>query len=646
MRQIQTLSLDIETYSDVDLTKSGVYKYAESNNFEILLLAYSINNSDVEVIDIARGEKIPDEIISAILDDDVIKWAFNANFERVCLSSYLNKKYLNPKSWRCTMVWSAYMGLALSLAGVGKVLGLNEQKLKEGKELIRYFSLPCTPTKANGGRTRNLPCDEKDKWELFKAYNKRDVEVEIAIQKRLRNFPAPEFIWEEYHLDQEINDRGIRLDMDFVNRAIALDDKVKDELITELKKITHLENPNSVGQMKAWLEDRGLKLDSLGKNAVSDLMENVKEPIKTVLELRQKIAKSSIKKYHAMQKAVCSDFRARGMFMFYGANRTGRFSGRLIQLQNLTRNYITDIKEARLLVKEGNFDFIETLYDDIPDTLSQLVRTAFVPKEGYKFIVADFSAIEARVLSWLAGEKWRIEAFSKGEDIYCMSASKMYGVKVEKHGENAHLRQKGKLSELSCGYGGSVGAMKKMTGSKNTLSDNELQEMVNNWRLANPHIVKYWWDVDRAVKKAVNTKCKVEVGDIEFLCKSGMLFIKLPSGRVLSYVKPRTSFNRFGSECITYEGIGATKKWERIESYGPKFVENIVQAISRDLLMYAMLNLRDYEIVAHVHDEIIIECTKDVTVTSICKKMSQSPAWAKELKLSADGYECEFYMKD
>lgn len=660
---MKNISIDIETYSDVDLQKCGVYKYVESENFEILLFAYSVDGSEVIVVDLAQGEEIPIEIIKALTDEDITKWAFNANFERVCLSVYLRRfyeneftsysiledtvgDYLSPVSWKCSMIWSAYMGLPLSLAGAGAVLGLSEQKMTEGKELIRYFCVPCKATKVNGGRTRNLPIHDKAKWELFKKYNKRDVEVEMAIQEKLSKFPVPDFIWEEYHLDQEINDRGIALDLNVVKNAISFDEKSKAVLSQKMQKLTGLENPNSVMQMKDWLSNNGLEMDSLGKKEVAAVLKTVKEPLKTVLELRQQLSKSSVKKYQAMQNVVCRDGRARGMFMFYGANRSGRWAGRLIQLQNLPQNHMSDLAEARGLVKAGDYEAMNMLYDDIPDTLSQLIRTAFVPRKGMKFIVSDFSAIEARVLSHLAGEKWRAEVFTNGGDIYCASASQMFGVPVEKHGQNAHLRQKGKIAELALGYGGSVGALKAMGALDMGLNEEELQPLVNMWREANPNIVKFWWDVDRAVKKAVIERTPSKIGNISFFYKSGMLFIELPSGRRLSYVKPKMGVNQFGSESVTYEGVGATKKWERIESYGPKFVENIVQAISRDILMYAIRTLSHCFIVGHVHDELIIECSKNVSLDAICKQMGRTPPWISDILLRADGYETEFYKKD
>lgn len=784
---MKTISIDIETYSDVNLAKCGVYKYAESPAFEILLFGYAVDGGPVQVIDLAQGETVPEELLDALTDETVTKWAFNANFERVCLSRYLMDlgrsldpfhdqhplsqecaRFLNPAGWKCSMVWSAYMGLPLSLEGVGAVLNLDNQKLKEGRDLIRYFCVPCKETKANGGRIRNLPRHAPDKWKLFKSYNKRDVEVEMAIQQRLQKYPVPDSVWEEYHQDQEINDRGIAIDLELARQAVAMDAKSRESLMAALKEKTSLENPNSVLQMLGWLEAHGLKTDSLGKKQVKELLKTAQEPLKSVLQLRQKLAKSSVKKYQAMENAVCEDGRARGMFQFYGANRTGRYSGRLIQLQNLVRNTIPDLSEARELVRQGNYEALELLYDSIPDVLSQLIRTAFVPRQGMKFVVSDFSAIEARVISWMAGEKWKSAAFAAGKDIYCSTASQMFGVPVVKHGVNGDLRQKGKIAELACiaegqlvltdhglipiekvtteervwdgenwvhhdgvvyrgerevmryagllatpdhlvyveeketpipfrvaaengyhlrrlcsttvlwhgnppararvydilnagpyhrftvsnclvhncGYGGSVGALKAMGAMDMGIPEEELGPLVQSWRDANPHIVDFWWQVDGAVKTAIKKRIPVQVNNLRFFCKSGMLFIELPSGRRLSYVKPRIGENRFGGESVTYEGIGATKKWERLESYGPKFVENIVQGTARDILCYAMQTLRHCAIVGHVHDELIIECSKEVSVDAICQQMGRTPPWAEGLILRADGYECEFYQKE
>ena len=590
-------------------------------------------------------------------------WAFNASFERVCLSNWLKKhrpeyftgysipedpagQYLDPASWKCSMIWSAYMGLPLSLEGVGAVLKLQDQKLKEGKDLIRYFCTPCKPTKANGGRTRNLPKHDPEKWELFKKYNQRDVEVEMAIQKRLSKYPVPEFIWDEYHLDQEINDRGIMLDMDVVENAIAFDEKSKSALMLQMQNLTGIDNPNSVAQMKEWLSDNGIEAESLGKKDVKNMIPETNGDIKEALTLRLQLAKSSVKKYQAMQNAVCKDGRAHGMFQFYGANRSGRWAGRLIQLQNLPQNHMNDLAEARAIVRIGDYDTLQLLYDDIPDTLSQLIRTAFIARDGYKFIVSDFSAIEARVLAFLAGETWRSKVFAEGKDIYCASASQMFGVPVEKHGINGHLRQKGKIAELALGYGGSVGALKSMGALEMGLSEEELQPLVSSWRSSNPMITAFWWDIDRAVKTTISQRIQSEVRGIKFFYKSGMLFIKLPSGRLLSYVKPRIGENQFGGESVTYEGVGSTKKWERIESYGPKFVENIVQAVSRDILCNAMKTLRHCFIVGHVHDELIIECDPRVDLKTVCEQMGRSPEWMPDILLRADGYETQFYKKD
>ena len=642
---MQHLSIDIETYSSVNLQKAGVYKYAESPDFDILLFGYSVDGGAVHVIDLACGEKIPAEIVDALSDESVTKWAFNAQFERVCLSNYLDT-WLSPDSWHCTMVWSATLGLPLSLEGVGAVLGLEKQKLTEGKNLIKYFCVPCAPTRTNGGRTRNLPQHDMEKWEQFKAYNLRDVETEMSIQKKLSRFPVPDFIWDEYHLDQEINDRGIGLDMTLVEQAIAIDSISRKNLTQQIQNLTDLDNPNSVAQMKGWLSDNGLEMDTLGKKAVAETLKTAPKHLADVLSLRQQLAKSSVKKYTAMQTAVCKDSRARGMFQYYGANRTGRFAGRIIQLQNLPQNHMSDLADARALVRSGNYDALELLYDDIPDTLSQLIRTAFVPQDGRKFIVADFSAIEARVLAWLAGEKWRMQVFADGKDIYCSSASQMFGVPVEKHGINGHLRQKGKIAELALGYGGSVGALKSMGALEMGLTEEELQPLVNAWRNANPMITALWWDIDRAVKTTVREHIPTEVAGLKFTYESGFLFMKLPSGRRLAYVKPRMGINQFGSESVTYEGVGATKKWERLESYGPKFCENAIQAIARDILMYAMQTLRNCSIVAHVHDELIIEADRRMSLSAVCEQMGRTPPWAKGLLLRADGYECDFYKKD
>lgn len=645
MINVRTLSIDIETYSDVDLPKSGVYQYASSPAFEILLFGYAVDGGDVRVVDLACGEQIPDEIIAALSDASVTKWAFNAMFERVCLSNFLGE-WLEPEGWHCTMVWSATLGLPLSLESAGAALGLEKQKLIEGKDLILYFCVPCKPTKANGGRTRNLPGHDPVKWERFKKYNLRDVETEMQMQKRLSSFPVPDAIWEEYQIDQEINDRGIGVDMELVRQAIAIDARSRERLTAAMRELTELENPNSVQQMKQWLADHGLETDTLGKKAVAELIKTAPEPLREVLSLRQQLAKSSVKKYTAMENAVCTDSRAHGMFVFYGANRTGRFSGRLIQLQNLYKNTMPDLAQARALVRSGNYEALSMLYEDIPDTLSQLIRTAFVPQDGRKLIVADFSAIEARVLAWLAGEKWVLEVFEKGGDIYCETAARMFHCRVEKHGENAELRQKGKQATLSCGYGGSVGALKAMGALEAGMTEEELQPLVDSWRAANPNIVRFWWDVDRAVKDCIKQRVPTETHGLHFDYRSAMLFIALPSGRRMAYVKPRIGENQFGGESVTYMGVSGTKKWERLESYGPKFVENIVQGTARDILCYAMQTLKNCSIVAHVHDEVIIEADRRMSVTAVCEQMGRTPPWAKGLKLRADGYECEFYQKD
>ena len=660
---MKEMSIDLETYSDVNITKCGAYKYAESDEFEILLFGVSIDSGPITVYDLACGDTIPKEILAALSDENVTKWAFNASFERICLSNWLKKhrpeyftgysipedpagQYLDPASWKCTMIWSAYMGLPLSLEGVGAVLKLQNQKLKEGKDLIRYFCSPCKPTKSNGGRTRNLPEHDPEKWSLFKSYNKRDVEVEMAIQKRLSKYSVPDFIWDEYHLDQEINDRGIVLDMDVVENAITFDERSKATLSETMQGITGVENPNSVVQMKAWLSENGVEAESLGKKDVAKLIDDTDGQVEEALRLRLQLAKSSVKKYQAMQNAVCKDGRAHGMFQFYGANRSGRWAGRLIQLQNLPQNHMPDLAEARAIVKAGDYDTLQLLYDDIPNTLSQLIRTAFVPRPGYKFIVSDFSAIEARVLAYLAGETWRSKVFAEGKDIYCASASQMFKVPVEKHGINGHLRQKGKIAELALGYGGSVGALKAMGALDMGLTEEELPPLVDAWRQSNPNIVKFWWDVDRAVMEAVKFKHTTSDYGLTFSCRSGMLFITLPSGRKLAYVKPKIGTNKFGGQCITYEGIGGTKKWERLDSYGPKFVENIVQATARDILCYAMQTLRCCSIVMHIHDEVVIEADPRMSLDAVCEQMGRTPPWAKGLLLRADGYATPFYKKD
>ncbi|WP_368406654.1 DNA polymerase [uncultured Ruminococcus sp.] len=653
------ITIDIETKSDKDISKCGIYAYTDTPYFDILLFAYSIDGQPVQVVDTANGEEIPENVLVALVDENVIKRAFNVNFERVCLSKYLRKNYpqyfqsysidedtvgdfLNPESWHCSMIHARTLGLLLSLAEVGKVLGIEQQKMTEGKALIKFFCVPYDTI--DGVPQFHSPTDYPDKWEIFKAYNKRDVEAELEIDRRLSRFPVPDFLWKEFYLDQEINDRGILVDMQLADKAIGLDAEAKEELTAEMKRLTGVENPNSVYQLLDWLETQGYKSDSLGKTQVQELIKTAKEPVKSVLQMRLQLSKSSVKKYTAMKNTACSDNRARGMFSFYGASRTGRWAGRNVQLQNLPQNYLPDLSEARELVKYGSFEDIQMLYDDVPDTLSQLIRTAFIPRQGMKFIVADFSAIEARVIAWLAGEEWRMKAFANGEDIYCASASKMFGVPVVKHGENGQLRQKGKISELACGFGGSVGAMKAMGGSG--MSDAELKQIVTDWRTASPHIVQLWWDVENAAIKAVRDKTETETHGIHFSYESGFLFIRLLSGRRLAYVKPRIGENRFGGDSITYEGIGTGKKWERLETYSGKLVENIVQATARDLLFYSMQTLSQYFIVGHIHDEMIIECPKDTKLDEICQQMARTPDWAKGLLLRADGYECSFYKKD
>ena len=656
---MKKLMMDLETKSDVDITKAGVYRYADSPYFDILLFAYSVDDAPVQVVDLASGEQLPEEILNALTDDRIQKHAFNASFERVCLSVWLRRNYperfvsygssedacgnyLNPNAWRCTMVAAAYLGLPLSLAGVGAVLQLQQQKMSEGKALIRYFCVPYDTV--NGIPVFHVPTDAPEKWNVFRAYNQRDVETEQAIERRLSRFPVPEFVWQEYALDQTVNDRGIQVDLQLVQQAIRMDALTKDKLWQRMKALTHLDNPNSVYQLLGWLETQGYPSDSLGKAQVQERIKTAEEPVRSVLELRLQLSKASVKKYQAMQNAVCSDDRARGMFQFYGANRTGREAGRIIQLQNLPQNHLPDLEAARELVKSGNLEAVELLYEDVPDTLSQLIRTAFIPKPGYKFLVADFSAIEARVIAWLAGETWRMQAFAEGKDIYCASASKIFGVPVVKHGINGHLRQKGKVAELACGYGGSVGAMKQMGGAE--MSDAELKQLVTDWRNASPHIVQLWWDVERAALTAVREQLPTETHGFQFSYESGFLFIRLLSGRRLAYVKPRIEPNRFGGDSITYEGIGTGRKWERLETYSGKLVENLVQATARDLLFYSMQTLSQYFIVGHIHDEIILECPKDTKLEEICQQMARTPDWAKGLLLRADGYACQFYKKD
>lgn len=659
--EINMITIDIETRSDKDISKCGVYAYTDTPYFDILLFAYSIDGQPVQVVDTANGEEIPENVLAALADENVVKRAFNCNFERVCLSKYLRENYpqyfqsysidedtvgdfLNPESWHCSMIHARTLGLPSSLAEVGKVLGIEQQKMTDGKALVKFFCVPYDTI--DGVPQFHSPTDYPDKWEIFKAYNKRDVEAELEIDRKLLRFPVPDFLWKEFYLDQEINDRGILVDMQLADKAISLDAEAKEELTAEMKRLTGVENPNSVYQLLDWLETQGYKSDSLGKTQVQELIKTAKEPVKSVLQMRLQLSKSSVKKYTAMKNTACSDNRARGMFSFYGASRTGRWAGRNVQLQNLPQNHLPDLSEARELVKYGSFEDIQMLYDDVPDTLSQLIRTAFIPRQGMKFIVADFSAIEARVIAWLAGEEWRMKAFANGEDIYCASASKMFGVPVVKHGENGHLRQKGKISELACGFGGSVGAMKAMGADSLGLSDTELKQIVTDWREASPHITELWWAVNRAVKKAIKGKTATKTHGLLFSYEAGFLFIRLPSGRRLAYAKPYIGKNKFGGESVTYMGINAQKKWDRLESYGPKFVENCVQGIARDLLMYSMQTLSQHFIVGHIHDEMIIECPKDTKLEEICQQMAITPDWAKGLLLRADGYECSFYKKD
>ena len=653
-------TIDIETRSDKDISKCGVYAYTDTPYFDILLFAYSVDGQPVQVVDMANGEEIPENLLAALADENVIKRAFNCNFERVCLSKYLRENdpqyfqsysisedtvgdYLSPESWHCSMIHARTLGLPSSLAEVGKVLGIEQQKMTEGKALIKFF---CTPYDTIGSVPQfHNPKDYPEKWEIFKAYNKRDVEAELEIDRKLSRFPVPDFIWQEFYLDQEINDRGILVDMQLADKAIRLDAEAKEELTTEMQRLTGVENPNSVYQLLDWLESRGYKPDSLGKTQVKELIKTAKEPVKSVLEMRLQLSKSSVKKYTAMKQTACRDNRARGMFSFYGANRTGRFAGRLIQLQNLPQNHLDDLAELKEQIRTGEFDAIKENYDDVPDVLSQLIRTAFIPPEGKKYVVADFSAIEARVLAWLADEKWRMQAFANGEDIYCASASKMCGVPVEKNGTNGHLRQKGKIAELACGYGGSIGAIKAMGGTELKLSDDDLFKLVDDWRNSSPNIVKFWGDVQRAAEKVITDQCGMTCGKLRFSYESGIFFIELPSRRRLAYVRPKVEKDDNGKNIITYEGIANSHKWNRLKTYGAKLAENITQGVARDLLLYAMQNMQDMEIVGHVHDEVIIECTPDVSVEQVCELMGQTPEWAEGLLLRADGYECAFYMK-
>lgn len=642
------LEMDIETYSDVDLIKCGVYAYVDSPVFEVLLFAYSFDGEETEVIDLARGELLPAEVESAIFDENIIKTAFNANFERICLSKHFGR-WISPKSWHCSAVQAAMLALPRSLEEVGAVLGLEKQKMKEGKDLIRYFCVPCKPTKTNGGRTRNLPCHAPEKWELFKTYCKRDVDVEKAIRYKLRNFPIPESEMEVYRLDQEINDRGILVDKKLVEQAVAGDLLHKEIVTKRAYELTGLENPNSVAQIKGWLLEKGLEIDSLSKQAVSELIQESDGEVEELLKLRLLMAKTSVKKYEAIERSVCSDGRVHGLLQFYGANRTGRWAGRLVQVQNLPQNHIVDLELSRNLVKQGRFEDVELLYDSTPKVLSELIRTAFIPKPGCRFLVADFSAIEARVLAWLSGEQWRLDVFSSHGKIYEASASAMFHVPIEGIKKGSPLRQKGKIAELALGYGGSVGALISMGALNMGLEEEELAPLVSSWRSANPHITQFWWDVDATAIKAVTEKKQTRVGKIIFEYKSGILFVTLPSGRKLSYVKPRMALNKFDRNGLTYEGIAENGKWGRIETYGPKLVENIVQGTARDLLAEAMLRLKKqgFDIVMHIHDEAVLEVPEGVSsVEEVCAIMAEQPEWAKGLPLRADGYECAFYKKD
>ena len=642
------LAIDIETYSEVDLPKSGVYAYSDSPSFEILLFAYAFDDEPTQIVDLACGEVLPERVRRALDDPTVIKTAFNAAFERTCISRYLGKQ-LSPESWQCTAVQSAMLALPLSLDGVGEVLKIQRKKLKEGADLVRYFSLPCKPTKSNGGRTRNRPADAPEKWERFKEYCIRDVDAEREIREKLHNFPIPDSEMMLYRMDQEINDRGILVDRELVAGAVECDNRYKDLVTARAYELTGLENPNSPAQIKGWLTDRGVSVDSLDKKAVKGMISDAQGEVLEVLQLRLLMAKTSVKKYEAIERSVCSDGRVHGLLQFYGANRTGRWAGRLVQVQNLPQNHIQQLELCRELVKRRDLETLDMLFDSTPGVLSELIRTAFIPKTGYRFVVADFAAIEARVLAWFSGEQWRLNTFAEGGDIYCASASQMFGVPVVKHGENGHLRQKGKIAELALGYGGSVGALTAMGALEMGMQEEELQPLVNQWRGSNPHITKFWWDVDAAAVKAVKEKTTVPYGTLCFSYESGILFVTLPSGRRLSYIKPRMCENRYGRDSLSYEGVGESKKWMRIETYGPKLVENIVQGTARDLLAYAMLQLRNagFDIVMHIHDEAVLEVPEGVSsVDEICRIMAVAPDWAIGLPLRADGYECPFYKKD
>ena len=645
---MSVLAIDIETYSEVDLPRSGVYAYTDDPSFEILLFAYAFDDEPTQIVDLKCGEALPERVLNALLDDGVTKTAFNAAFERTCISRYLGVR-LSADSWQCTAVQSAMLALPLSLDGVGAVLDIERKKLKEGADLVRWFSLPCRATQANGGRLRNLPEHDPEKWERFKKYCIRDVDAEREIRKKLAAYPIPAEEQTLYILDQQINDRGIMVDSTLVSHAIECDRLFNERATSRAYELTGLDNPNSPAQIRDWLTERGVETETLDKKAVKALMPDADGEVLEMLKLRLAMAKTSVKKYEAIERAMCRDGRVHGLLQFYGANRTGRWAGRLVQVQNLPQNHIPDLALARYLVKEGRYDDLEALFDSTPNVLSELIRTAFVPKPGCRFIVADFSAIEARVIAWLSGEQWRLDVFRNGGDIYCASASQMFGVPVEKHGINGHLRQKGKIAELALGYGGSTGALIAMGALDMGLTEEELPELVSQWRGANPHITRFWWDVDKAALQAYTDRVETRVGPLRFACRSGMLFIALPSGRRLCYVKPRLMPNRFGKQSLTYEGVGESRKWMRIETYGPKLVENIVQATARDLLALSMLRLRDagFDIVMHIHDEAVLEVpVGQSSVQEVCEIMGMAPDWADGLPLRADGYECEFYRKD
>ena len=641
------LGIDIETFSDVDLIKCGVYAYADSPAFEVLLFAYCFDGGETRVIDLAQGEVLPEDVVEAVFDGSVVKTAFNANFERTCLSKYFGR-YLPPDSWHCSAVQAAMLALPRSLEDVGAVLGLDERKMKEGRELIRYFCVPCKPTKANGGRRRNLPCHAPEKWEVFKSYCVRDVDVEKAIRRKLGKFPIPEGEMEAYRLDQRINDRGVLVDMGLVRQAVRCERLHKEVVTGRAYELTGLENPNSVAQLKGWLGENGVEAESLSRKAVEELIEGADGEVEELLRLRFLMAKTSVKKYEAMERAVCSDGRVHGLLQFYGANRTGRWAGRLVQVQNLPQNHLPDLELARGLVREGRFEDVEMFYGSTPEVLSELIRTAFVPEAGCRFVVADFSAIEVRVLAWLAGETWRLEVFSSHGKIYEASAAAMFHVPVEEVTKGSPLRQKGKIAELGLGYGGAAGVLISMGALDMGLSEEELPSLVAVWCRANPHITQFWWDVDKAAVEAVVKRVRTRAGRIAFEYRSGILFVMLPSGRRLAYVKPRMGVNKFGREGLTYEGILENKKWGRIETYGPKLVENIVQGTARDLLAEAMLRVekKGYPIVMHCHDEIIAEVPEGTgSVEEMCQVMAVCPSWAEGLPLRADGYECGFYQK-